>query len=111
MDRKNAWKYGFILRYPSDKTDVTGIQYETWHICYVGLPHSAIMQETNLALEEYLDYLKEKECISFRIDRIKYTISYYPMSQNKTLEVEIPADEHYEISGDNIGGVIVTTCS
>lgn len=31
---ENSWKYGFILRYPLDKTDVTGIQYEPWHIRY-----------------------------------------------------------------------------
>lgn len=108
---KNAWKYGFILRYPSDKTDVTGIQYEPWHIRYVGLPHSAIIQEMNLVLEEYVDYLKEEESVSVSIDGQKYTISYYPISQNGTIDVEIPVDEHYEISGDNIGGVIVTTRS
>ncbi len=106
---KNAWEYGFILRYPSNKTDVTGIQYEPWHIRYVGLPHSAIMQEMNLALEEYLDYLKEEESISISIDGQKYTISYYPISQNETIDVEIPAGEHYEISGNNIDGVIVTS--
>ncbi|OXB96802.1 MULTISPECIES: VanY-A/VanY-F/VanY-M family D-Ala-D-Ala carboxypeptidase [Bacillus] len=108
---KNAWKYGFILRYPSDKTDVTGIQYEPWHIRYVGLPHSAIMQEMNLALEEYLDYLKEEGSISASIDGEKYTISYYPFFQNKTIDVEIPVNEFYEISGNNMDGVIVTTRS
>ncbi|PNB77299.1 D-Ala-D-Ala carboxypeptidase VanY, partial [Pseudomonas sp. FW305-BF6] len=51
---KNAWKYGFILRYPKDKTEVTGIQFEPWHIRYVGFPHSAIMKEKNFALEEYI---------------------------------------------------------
>lgn len=108
---KNCWKYGFILRYPLDKTDVTGIQYEPWHIRYVGLPHSAIMQEMNLALEEYLDYLKEEKSISVSVDGKKYTISYYPISQNETIEVEVPANEQYKISGSNIDGVIVTTFS
>jgi D-alanyl-D-alanine carboxypeptidase len=106
---ENAWKNGFILRYPANKTDITGIQYEPWHIRYVGLPHSAIMQEMNLALEEYLDYLKEKKCISISVERKKYTISYYPISQNGTIEVEVPANEQYEISGNNMDGVIVTT--
>ncbi|MGE7091744.1 VanY-A/VanY-F/VanY-M family D-Ala-D-Ala carboxypeptidase [Lysinibacillus sp. NPDC048646] len=108
---KNSWEYGFILRYPLDKTDVTGIQYEPWHIRYVGLPHSVIMQEMNLALEEYLDYLKEEKSISVSVDRKKYTISYYPISQNETIEVKVPANKQYEISGDNIDGVIVTTFS
>ncbi|KPD07982.1 peptidase M15 [Aneurinibacillus migulanus] len=108
---ENSWKYGFILRYPADKTDITGIQYEPWHIRYVGLPHSAIMQEMNLALEEYLDYLKEEKSISVSVDGKKYTISYYPISQNETIEVEVPANEQYEISGNDIDGVIVTTFS
>ncbi|MGM1047708.1 MAG: VanY-A/VanY-F/VanY-M family D-Ala-D-Ala carboxypeptidase [Bacillota bacterium] len=108
---KNSSEYGFILRYPLDKTDVTGIQYEPWHIRYVGLPHSAIMKEMNLALEEYWDYLKEEKSISVSVDGKKYTISYYPISQNETIEVEVPANEQYEISGNNIYGVIVTTRS
>ena len=106
---ENAWKNGFILRYPANKTDITGIQYEPWHIRYVGLPHSAIMQEMNLALEEYLDYLIEEKSISISVEGKKYTISYYPISQNGTIEVEVPANEQYEISGNNLDGVIVTT--
>ncbi|MFJ7366784.1 VanY-A/VanY-F/VanY-M family D-Ala-D-Ala carboxypeptidase [Peribacillus frigoritolerans] len=105
---ENAWKNGFILRYPANKTDITGIQYEPWHIRYVGLPHSAIMQGMNLVLEEYLDYLKEEKSISVSVKGKKYTISYYPISQNGTIGVEVPANEQYEISGNNIDGVIVT---
>lgn len=108
---KNAWKYGFILRYPSDKTDVTGIQYEPWHIRYVGLPHSTIMQKINLALEEYLNYLKEEESISASIEGEKYTMSYYRFFQNKTMDVEIPLNEFREISVNNMDGVIMTTRS
>ena len=68
------------------------------------------MQKMNLALEEYLDYLKEEEeSISASIDGKKYTISYYPFFQNKTIDVEIPVNEFCEIPGNNIDGVIVTT--
>lgn len=108
---KNAWKYGFILRYPSDKTDVTGIQYEPWHIRYVGLPHSTIMQKMNLASEEYLNYLKEEESISASIEGKKYTMSYYRFFQNKTMDVGIPLNEFREISVNNMDGVIMTTSS
>ncbi len=102
----NAWKYGFILRYPQDKTDVTGIQYEPWHIRYVGLPHSAIMKEKNFTLEEYLDYLKEEKCMSVSINEKKYSITYYSISQSKT--INIPVNSYFEISGNNMDGVIVT---
>ena len=103
---KNAWKYGFILRYPKDKTEVTGIQYEPWHIRYVGLPHSAIMKEKNFALEEYLDYLREEKNISANFNGKKYTITYYPISQKRTINVQ--DNRYFEISGNNMDGVIVT---
>ncbi|NOU94697.1 VanY-A/VanY-F/VanY-M family D-Ala-D-Ala carboxypeptidase [Paenibacillus sp. LMG 31456] len=103
---KHAWKYGFILRYPKDKTAITGIQYEPWHFRYVGLPHSVIMQQKNLSLEQYLDFLKEKKTISTTVDGKKYEISYYPISKNTTLLV--PSNSRFEVSGNNMDGVIVT---
>jgi D-alanyl-D-alanine carboxypeptidase len=55
----NAHKYGFVLRYPKDKTDITGIIYEPWHFRYVGLEHAQYMYENNLCLEEYVALLGE----------------------------------------------------
>ncbi|WP_223592430.1 VanY-A/VanY-F/VanY-M family D-Ala-D-Ala carboxypeptidase [Neobacillus bataviensis] len=103
---ENAWKFGFILRYPKDKTAITGIQYEPWHIRYVGLPHSAIMEEKNFSLEEYLDFLKEQKSITTTINGEKYEISYYPVTKDTTIHV--PSNLHWEISGNNMDGVIVT---
>lgn len=51
----NSWKYGFVLRYPPEKSDVTGIIYEPWHYRYVGQEAAKEMTEKNLTLEEYLD--------------------------------------------------------
>lgn len=103
---KNAWSYGFILRYPKDKTAITGIQYEPWHFRYVGLPHSRIMQERNWTLEEYLDYLSEHKSISATVDGKRYDILYTPVKGAATLS--IPAGRRYDLSGNNIDGVIVT---
>ncbi len=52
---QHCWEYGFIIRYPLDKTAITGISYEPWHIRYVGTAHSLIMRDENLCLEEYID--------------------------------------------------------
>ncbi len=52
--RDNCYKYGFILRYPEDKEDITGIAYEAWHFRYVGKSAAKYMYENNLTLEEYL---------------------------------------------------------
>lgn len=102
----NVWKYGFVLRYPKNKSNITGIQYEPWHIRYVGLPHSAIMQKNKFTLEEYLDFLKEKKEISTNVEGKEYTVSYYKSSKNTTINV--PVNQHYEISGNNMDGVIMT---
>ncbi|MFD2657126.1 M15 family metallopeptidase [Gracilibacillus thailandensis] len=104
--KENAWKHGFVLRYPEDKVDVTGIEYEPWHIRYVGLPHSAIMKKKKFVLEEYLDYLKEKQKVSIEYKDEKYTVTHYPFSENLT--INIPQHKEYEISGNNMDGVIVT---
>lgn len=56
--KKNAEKYGFVLRYPKDKEDITKIAYESWHWRYVGAENAKKMNELNMCLEEYIQYLK-----------------------------------------------------
>lgn len=51
---ENAHKYGFILRYPKDKQDITEIIYEPWHYRYVGENNAALMKQSGECLEEYL---------------------------------------------------------
>ena len=53
--REHCWEYGFIIRYQADKTNITGIAHEPWHIRYVGTEHSLIMRNENLCLEEYIE--------------------------------------------------------
>ncbi|PTW90905.1 D-Ala-D-Ala carboxypeptidase [Microbacteriaceae bacterium MWH-Ta3] len=51
---ENAWKWGFHLRYPDGKTDITGYMFEPWHYRYVGKGLAAQLHETpNITLEEY----------------------------------------------------------
>lgn len=53
--QENCHKYGFILRYPKDKTDITGIDYESWHYRYVGKEAAAYIKKHDLTFEEYLE--------------------------------------------------------
>lgn len=55
---ENAKDYGFILRYPEEKACTTGIAYEPWHWRYVGKENSYKMEELNMCLEEYIEYLE-----------------------------------------------------
>lgn len=56
--KNNAAKYGFVLRYPKAKQDITNIIYEPWHYRYVTVEHAQKMNELNMCLEEYIKYLK-----------------------------------------------------
>ena len=51
---ENCWKYGFIRRYPEDKTDITGVINEPWHYRYVGKEAAKEIMEQGICLEEYL---------------------------------------------------------
>ena len=50
----NSWRYGFILRYPTAKTETTGIIYEPWHYRYVGRDHAQAIRQSGQCLEEFL---------------------------------------------------------
>ena len=51
--QENAYKYGFILRFPKDKVNITGYQYEAWHYRYVGKETAKYIHDHNITLEEY----------------------------------------------------------
>lgn len=55
----NAHKFGFIVRYPKGKEDITGYQYEPWHFRYVGVQAATVIFENELTLEEYFDIVEK----------------------------------------------------
>jgi LAS superfamily LD-carboxypeptidase LdcB len=58
----NAWKYGFVMSYPQDVSDLTGYTYEPWHWRYVGKMHAQIYNEFKiLTLSEYLNLVSDSE--------------------------------------------------
>lgn len=81
------------------KKDVTGIEYEPWHIRYVGLPHSEIISREYETLEEYFDSL---ECGKF------YRYGGYIISRQKGELVRVPEGSETTVSSDNCGGWIIT---
>ena len=56
---EHCHEYGFIIRYPADKEDVTEINYEPWHLRYVGIPAANYIMENGLCLEEFSWQLQE----------------------------------------------------
>ncbi len=51
---ENCWKYGFIIRYPKNKTKITGYMYEPWHVRYLGASTAKLVYDSGLCLEEFL---------------------------------------------------------
>lgn len=110
---KNCWKYGFILRYTEDKTDITKIKYEPWHYRYVGVPHAYYIYSNNLCLEEYVEFLKthpyDGDHLKFKDDNgVNYEVYYVASDDgNDNTSVPVPSNRKYEISGNNADGFVV----
>ena len=92
--------YGFIIRYPYYGEKATGIPYEPWHIRYVGFPHSEIITENRLTLEEYV--------LSLIPGKIYVYNEYFILRQNPDEDFCIPKGSYdIEISPDNTGFYII----
>ena len=107
----NAAKYGFVVRYPADKSDITSVNGYTSAYRYVGVAHATYMVNNNLCLEEYVEYLKtsvsdKKPLTVTGADGNVYDIYYYTV--NGTATIKYPTNFAYTISGTNDGGVVVT---
>lgn len=110
--RKKAVRFGFVERYPRGKETITGIAHEPWHFRYVGFPHSLIMSEKGLTLEEYIEYLKlfpydRKHLITERNGQM-IEIYYIPSTITDALAFPLSEYELYQISGNNVDGFIIT---
>ena len=107
---RRAADFGFILRYPKGKEDVTGIGYEPWHFRYVGWPHAKLMEERHLVLEEYLEWLHDfplgGEPLRFRGLGRLFELYYLPAWAADTLT--LPADVPCQRCDTNEGGVVLT---
>ena len=110
----NCYKYGFIIRYPEDKEDITEFRYEPWHFRYVGIPHATYMTENNLCLEEYIDLLRmnypyDGEHLEFTAEGADYEVFFFASDDaSDVTNVPVPTGYRYDISGNNIDGFIVT---
>ena len=101
----NAHRYGFILRYPENKSHITGISFEPWHFRYVGLPHSIIMHNHDFVLEEYIEQLQNGMVFETTISEKNYEVKYVSEKQFSSTSTK----KYVHISGDNEKGYIVTT--
>ncbi|MGI6005306.1 MAG: D-alanyl-D-alanine carboxypeptidase family protein [Christensenellales bacterium] len=110
--RQKAARYGFIERYPKDKHHITGIAHEPWHFRYVGFPHSKIIEQKGLTLEEYAAFLRDfpyrERHMAFDHNGTKVEIAYARRDPGPCTTLQVPAGVPYQISGDNCSGFILT---
>ena len=103
---ENAHYFGFILRYPENRTDVTGVAFEPWHFRYVGRPHAYIIWSNGFVFEEYIDFIRMYD------QNFSYTRYFegvlYEIFFTDELQIDIPIDNDFYISGNNVDGFIVT---
>ncbi len=97
---RSCGEYGFIIRYPEHKEEVTGIRYEPWHVRYVGAPHAKVIMDAGLTLEEYILGL---------VPEVWYQTGDYLILRSDAEELLLPQDwSSCHISGDNTGYYIYT---
>ncbi len=74
----HAWRYGFVIRYPFLEGEWTGVFFQPWHIRYVGALHAALLYDSGMPLEEYLQkhYLQEEAFYSVEWTRDGVTDTY-----------------------------------
>lgn len=97
---ENCGDYGFIIRYTSFGERKTGVPYEPWHLRYVGLPHSKIINKSKITFEDYIDFLE--------IGKF-YTYENYLITRQNTKNIFVPKSfESAVVSEDNAGAIIIT---
>ncbi len=109
-------EYGFILRYPEDKVEITEFEFEPWHFRYVGVPHAVYMYQNGLCLEEYAalisEYSYEGEHLQITdADDMVYEVFTVTLSDTDAAavaEIPLPAELPYTCSGNNQNGFVVT---
>lgn len=109
--REQAPQFGFIERYKRGMEPVTGISAEPWHFRYVGFPHSAVITEKGMTLEEYISFLKrttdQNHPYCYRKKNMKIEIFYHPVKEME--EIIVPEKDPYQMSGTNEGGMVIST--
>lgn len=104
---ENAANFGFILRYPPEKSDITGISSEPWHFRYVGQPHATYMSQHGLTLEEYLAEVAETGGYQMQVDGVTYTVTYREPTHSEKLRV--PKLGEYTVSSTNTDAYLITS--
>ena len=110
---ENAYKFGFILRYPDHSKNLTGFDGNARvHLRYIGVEHATYIHQNNICFEEYLELLRNQhnspdKALTIQTADASYLVYYIKYTGNPT-SIPVPKNSTYTISGDNMNGFIVT---
>ncbi len=107
----NCHNYGYIVRYPEGKSDITGTGFCPWHLRYIGQIHASAMKDLHLCFEEYIEFLKGytfDRPFSYTLNGAMYEI-YCIRSTGETTSAYVPVSRNYVISGTNTDSFIITS--
>lgn len=110
----NCYKYGFILRYPNDCKDKTGLDgSDRVHLRYVGYEHAYYMHSQGICLDEYLELIRTQhtasgEHLTFTADNGSSYEVYYVAATGNPTGITLKKGSVYTVSGDNMNGFIIT---
>jgi D-alanyl-D-alanine carboxypeptidase len=107
---QNAYKYGLVVRYPADKSDITHISDYENYFHYVGYGPAKYMHDNNLCLEEFVASIKSHSVdnpLAVTDANKQDWLIYYAACPGDIATIKVPSNFTYTISGDNEGGVII----
>lgn len=109
--REQAARYGFIERYQKGKEKITGISAEPWHFRYVGKYHASLITKQNMALEEYIEWVKQYEWnenpFTDTLEGKKVQIGYQNLMNQGEFQLLVPDKCEVLVSGNNVDGIVV----
>ncbi|MBR4627396.1 MAG: M15 family metallopeptidase [Ruminococcus sp.] len=108
---ENAAEYGFIVRFPEGKEELTGEPARTYTYRYVGKPHATYIKQNGLCLEEYIEKIKSYNStapLEITVGQKLYQVYYVPAAASGNTDVPVPQDKTHSVSGNNCDGFIVT---
>lgn len=111
--RRQAADYGFIQRYRHGKEHLTHIACEPWHFRYIGVPHATIMEQYDMCLEEYTEYMQQFKLNGphlFKKHKDHLIEMYFVEmgGEEKAIAIDMKPGTKVEVSGNNVNGCIVT---
>lgn len=102
----NSYLYGFVERYPKGKERITGYDWETWHLRYVGLPYSSYLFKKDMTLDEFYNKSKSGDIINIEYKDKIYSVVYVKGAKNIYIEKGLNV-QMFKISGNEYFLVLV----